>query len=358
MDRLRPRPPLLLRRSTLASHDRSGSLRRYLLGRLAFAPVFLFLLLTLLFILLRVMPGDPVSAALGDRISEAQLEARREAAGLNDPIVVQYGRYLAGVVTGNLGTPVTDPRTVTQIVFDLFPATFELTMFAMLVAVMVGVVVGAFGARHRDTPLDAGGRLFGILIYAAPVFWLGILAQLLFANRWRLLPSGNRISARISFDDPTGFYLLDAVLTRDMTFFVDALEHLVLPGMTLGLVISGVFIRMVRVNMLQTLRADYVEAAHARGVADRRVLFRHAFRNALVPVVTIMGLQFALLLGGAILTETTFSWPGLGQGLVEFINTRDYAAVQGIVTFFALLVVVVSVLIDLVNGVIDPRVRY
>ena len=337
---------------------RSGSLRSYVLTRLAFAPVFLFLLLTLLFVLLRVMPGDPVAAALGDRVSAEQLDVRREAAGLNDPILVQYGRYLAGVVQGDLGTPVTDPRSVTQIVLDRFPATFELTGLAMILAVVVGVVVGAVGARFRDGPFDVGGRLFGILIYAAPVFWLGILGQLLFANRWGLLPTGNRMSARISFDDPTGFYLLDGILTTDMQLFTTALRHLALPALTLGLVISGVFIRMVRVNMLQTLRADYVEAAHARGVGERKVLFRHAFKNALVPVITIMGLQFALLLGGAILTETTFSWPGLGTALVQFINARDYAAVQGIVTFFAVMVVFVSLLIDILNGLVDPRVRY
>lgn len=337
---------------------RGGSLRSYVLGRLAFAPIFLFLLLTLLFVLLRVMPGDPVTAALADRLPAEQLEIRRAQAGLNDPLMVQYGRYLADVARLDFGNAVTDPREVRQIVFDRFPATFELTMAAMVLAVGVGVVVGAVGARFRDGPLDIGGRLFGILIYAAPVFWLGIIAQLVFATNLGWLPTGNRISARISYDDPTGFFLLDGILTGDWTFFTTAIRHLIMPAVTLGLVISGVFIRMVRVNMLQTLRADYVEAAHGRGVAERRVLFRHAFKNALVPVVTIMGLQFALLLGGAILTETTFSWPGLGSALVEFINARDYAAVQGIVTFFALMVVVVSVLIDIVNGLIDPRVRY
>ena len=304
------------------------------------------------------MPGDPIAAALGDRLSPEQLDQRRAAAGLNDPILVQYGRYMVGVFQGDLGTPATDPRSVTQIVADLFPATFELTMFAMVVAVVIGIIVGALGARYRDGPLDVGGRVFGILIYAAPVFWLGILAQLLFANRWHLLPTGNRINARIAFEDPTGFYLIDGIITGNWEFWISALRHMVLPGMTLGLVISGVFIRMVRVNMLQTLRADYVEAAQARGVANRRVVFAHAFKNALVPVVTIMGLQFALLLGGAILTETTFSWPGLGQALVEFINTRDYAAVQGITTFFAVMVVLISLLIDIINGLLDPRVRY
>lgn len=340
------------------SRGASGSLRSYVLGRVAIVPVFLFILLTLLFLLLQVLPGDPVAASLGDRVSADQLEARRAAAGLNDPLLVQYGRYMADIVRGDFGTPYTDPRPVNQIVFDRFPATFELAAFAMLLAIVVGVGGGAIGARFRDGPIDVSGRLFGIVAYAAPVFWVGILAQLLFANRWGLLPSGNRIGARISFDDPTGFYLLDSVLTRDWALFTNALEHLILPGVTLGLVISGVFIRMVRVNMLQTLRADYVEAARARGVVERKVLFRHAFRNALVPVVTFMGLWFALLLSGAILTETTFSWPGLGSALVEFINARDYAAVQGIVTFFALFVVVVSLVIDIVNGLIDPRVRY
>jgi len=342
----------------VATRARSGSLRTYVLGRLAFAPVFLFLLLTLLFVLLRVMPGDPIAAALGDRISAEQLDARREAAGINDPLLVQYGRYMSGVIQGDLGTPVTDPRSVSEIVVDRFPATFELTMFAMLLAVVIGVLAGAVGARFRDGPLDVGGRLFAIMIYAAPVFWLGILAQLLFANRWGLLPTGNRMSARISYEAPTGFYMLDGFLTRDWTFLWTAFQHLLMPGLTLGLVISGVFIRMVRVNMLQTLRSDYVEAAHARGIGGRRVLFRHAFKNALVPVVTIMGLQFALLLGGAILTETTFSWPGLGTALVGFINRRDYVAVQGIVTFFAVMVVTVSLLIDIINGLLDPRVRY
>jgi len=342
----------------VAATSRSGSLRSYVLGRIAFAPVFLLILLTLLFVLLRVMPGDPVVAALGDRISADEIQQRREAVGLDDPILVQYGRYLADVARGDLGTPVTDPRPVTRIIADRFPATFELTMVALVLAVGIGVLGGALGARFRDGPLDVVVRLFAIVTYAAPVFWLGILAQLVFAVRWGILPTGNRMSSRIEFESPTGFYVLDGILTRDPELLVTALRHLVLPGMTLGLVISGVFVRMVRVNMLQTLRSDYVEAAHARGVSGPRVLFRHAFKNALVPVVTMMGLQFALLLGGAILTETTFSWPGLGTALVEFINTRDYVAVQGIVTFFAILVVGVSLLIDIINGLIDPRVRY
>jgi peptide/nickel transport system permease protein len=326
----------------------------------ALAPIFLFLLLTILFVLLRVVPGDPVSAALGGRLSEAQIDLRREQAGLNDPILVQYWDYLTGVVQGDFGNPVTDPRPVTTLIGDRFAATLELTLFAMLVAVVLGVVVGALAARFRDTSLDLGGRLFGIVAYAAPVFWTGILAQLLFANRLGWLPTGNRISARVNVAEveTTGLYLVDGLLHLDGDFFLTALQYLVLPGTTLGLLISGVFIRMVRVNMLQTLRSDYVESARARGVVERKVVFRHAFRNALIPVITIMGLQFALLLGGAILTETTFSWPGLGSALVDFINRRDFVAVQGIITFFAVVIIFLSLAIDIVNGLIDPRVRY
>ena len=340
-----------------APSGRSG-LGRYLLGRLALAPVFLFLLLTILFLLLRVLPGDPVAAALGGRVSAAQLEARREAAGLNVPMWQQYLEYMGGMLRGDFGQPITDPRSVGQLVGDLLPATIELTVFAMIVAVTVGVLVGSLGARFRDGPLDVAGRLFGVIIYAAPVFWLGILGQLIFSRWLGMLPSGNRISGRITPVDITGFYVLDGFLAGVPSFSWQAFRHLILPGVTLGLMLSGVFIRMVRVNMLQTLRADYVEAARARGVRDRPVLYRHAFRNALVPVVTVMGLQFALLLGGAILTETTFSWGGMGSALVNFINARDYVAVQGLVTVIAIMTVSISLLIDIANAFIDPRVRY
>jgi peptide/nickel transport system permease protein len=324
------------------------------------APIFLFFILSALFVLLRVVPGDPISASLGGRLSAEEIDSRREVLGLNESIGEQYFDYLSGVVTGDFGQTFNDPRPVTGIIADRFPATFELTLFAMFIAVIIGVVVGAFSARFRDGPLDVAGRLFGVAIYAAPVFWTGILAQLFFANYLGWFPSSRRLPATIDVGnlDITGFYLVDSLMRLDFSTFMTVLHHLAMPGITLGLLISGIFIRLVRVNMLQTLRADYVEAAHARGVPDRQVLFRHAFRNALIPVITIVGLQFALLLGGAILTEITFSWPGLGSVLVESLTNRDFAAVQGIVTFFAVIVVGLSLIIDIVNGLVDPRVRY
>ena len=341
-----------------AATSSGGSLRRYLVTRVLLTIPMLLILLTIVFLLLRVAPGDPIRATLGDRLSPEEIAVRSEALGFNDPLLVQYGRYLGGALTGDLGNPLTDRRTTVGVIRDTFPATLELTLFAMVVAVGVGVLVGAVSGRLRDTPFDVGGRLFGILIYAAPIFWLGLLAQLVFSLRLGWFPTGSRMTGFDAPRDITGLHVLDSILTLDWPALVTSLHHLVLPGTTLGLVIGGIFVRLVRVNMLQTLRSDYVEAARARGVGERKVLFRHAFKNALVPVVTIVGLQFALLLGGAILTERVFSWPGMGTAILRFLEARDYVGVQGIVTFFAVVVVIVSLLIDLVNGLVDPRIRY
>lgn len=335
-----------------------SSLRRYLLVRVALTVPMLFILLTVVFLLMRVAPGDPITATVGARLSPEEVETRREALGLTDPILVQYVRYLGDALTGDFGDPVTDRRSVLEIIADTAPATFELAVAGMLVAVTVGVIVGALSGRLRDTPFDIGGRIFGIVVYATPLFWLGLLVQLQFAVNWNWFPTGGRVSAFEAPPDYTGFYVLDSLIALNWTSLGSTLHHLVLPGLTLGLVIGGIFVRMVRVNMLQTLRADYVEAARARGVPERKVVFRHAFKNALVPIVTIMGLQFALLLGGAILTETVFSWPGVAAAIVDFIGARDYAAVQGLVTFIALVVVGTSLLIDVASGLVDPRVRY
>ena len=336
----------------------AGSLRTYVLIRLALAVPMVLILLTATFLLLRVAPGDPVLATLGGRVSPERAAEVRKNLGLDRPLVAQYGEYLTGVVRGDFGRAITTNRPIATTIGDRFPATLELTLAAMVVAIGVGVLIGALAARFRDTPFDVGGRLLGIVLYAAPIFWLGIMAQLLFSVKLGWLPTGGRTAA---FSEPrsiTHLYTLDAVLAGDSNAFWTSVKYLILPATTLGLVIGGIFIRLVRVNMLQTLKSDYVEAARARGISERAVLFRHAFKNATVPVVTIIGLQLALLLSGAVLTETTFTWPGLGLSLFQFLQNRDYPAVQGIVTFYALFVVVASVLIDLVSAWVDPRIRY
>lgn len=337
---------------------RRGSLSRYLLVRVLLTIPMLFILLTMIFMVLRVAPGNPVKAALGTRLPPEEIEKRIHALGYDDPLWLQYFHYLGGAFTGDFGDPITDRRDVPQIVLETAPATIELAVTAMIVAVIIGVLVGALAGRFRDTPFDLGGRLFGVIIYATPLFWLALLAQMLIAVQLGWLPSSGRIG---TFQDPeeiTGFYVIDSIITGNWAALQSTLLHLALPAITLGLVIGGTFVRLVRVNMLQTLRADYVEAARARGIPERRVVYRHAFRNALIPVITIMGLQFALLLGNATLTETVFTWPGIARALVQFIGARDYAAVQGIVTFIALVIVGISLLIDFINALIDPRVRY
>jgi len=336
------------------------SLRGYILTRLALAIPTVLILLTLVFLLMRVAPGDPITSALGGRVPSEELERRKEAAGLDKPLPEQYVEYLGDAFTLDLGTTINDDREVTSIIVENGSATLELTIAAFIVALAVGIPIGLLAGRYRDTSIDVGGRMFGIVVYAAPVFFTAFLAQLLFSNVLGWLPSSGRASPVVEFElnKVTHFYLLDTLFSGSWSNFWDVVRHLILPAVTLGLLVSGVLIRLVRVNLLQTMRGDYVEAARARGISERRVVVNHAFRNALVPVITVAGLQLAILLGGAVLTEQSFNWPGIGAELVRYLNERDYIAVQGIITIFALAVVVVSVLIDLINAFVDPRVRY
>jgi peptide/nickel transport system permease protein len=336
------------------------SLRRYILTRIALAIPTVLILLTMVFLLMRVAPGNPIQAALGGHVPQQQIDRRAAKAGYDRPILTQYVEYLGDALTLNLGNTLTDHTPVTQIITDNGSATLELTVSAFFVAVVVGVSIGLVAGRWRDTAWDVSGRMFGIVVYAAPVFFTGFLAQLVFADWLGWLPGSGRASPEVTatLSQHTHFYMLDSLINGDLNAFWDCFLHLILPAVTLGLLVSGVLIRLVRVNLMQTMRGDYVEAARARGVSERRVVLNHAFRNALVPVITVAGLQFALLLGGAILTEETFNWPGIGFQLVRYLNERDYIAVQGIITVFAIAVVIVSVIIDLVNAFVDPRVRY
>jgi peptide/nickel transport system permease protein len=337
---------------------RGGSLRRYVITRIALTIPMIAILLSFVFVILRVAPGDPIEAAYGQKLPPAQIVAIRHNLGLDRPLIVQYVTYLADVVHGDFGKSVVTQESIGSQISARYPATLELALVAMFVAIVVGVGLGSLAGRYRDTPVDLGGRLFGIVIYAAPIFWLGMMFQLLFSVKWHIFPSGGRTAAFAQPHHITGIYLLDSVLTWNWSAFWQALRYIALPALTLGLVIGGVLVRLVRVHMLQTLQSDYVEAARARGIPEWRVVMQHAFRNALIPVITITGLQFAALLGGAVLTETTFTWPGIGTLLVNYLDSRDYPGVQGVITFFALFVVLVSMLIDILNAYVDPRIRY
>jgi len=340
--------------------SKGTSLRKYALVRLALVLPMVFVLLTMVFLLMRVAPGDPISASLGGHAPQSQIDEIKAELGYDEPIWKQYVQYLGQIARGNLGTTVTDRRPVTDIVRDNGAATLELTFYAMIVALIVGVTFGLLAGRYRDTWIDGTGRLFGIVIYAMPVFFLGLLAQLFFGSYLGWLPTSDRASpiVQATMETHTGLYTVDSIINRDWPAFTDSVKHLVLPAVTLGLVTAGVFIRLIRVNVIRTMKDDYIEAARARGIDERSVVYQHAFRNALVPVITVVGLTVALLLSGAVLTETTFNWPGLGHTLVMYLQNRDYAAVQGLIVVFALIVVVASLVIDFVNAYIDPRIRY
>jgi peptide/nickel transport system permease protein len=336
------------------------SLKSYLITRIVLVVPMVLILLTFVFLLMRVAPGDPISAALGGHVPPAVIDQIKHRLGFDKPIWQQYVTYLANIFKGNFGTTITDQRPVSDIITVNGAATLELTFYAMLVAIVVGVFVGLVAGRFRDTPLDVGGRLFGIFIYAMPVFFIGLMAQLFFGSYLGWLPVSDRASpiTQATLVTHTNIYTIDAIIDRNWSALKDVVEHLILPAVTLGLVTAGVFIRLIRVNVIRTMKDDYVEAARARGIRERDVVYHHAFKNALVPVITVIGLTMAGLLGGAVLTETTFNWPGIGHELVLYLENRDYTAVQGIIVVFGLVVVVVSLVIDFINAFIDPRIRY
>lgn len=351
----------------------SRGLPAYIVQRLLLAVPMLLILVTFVFFLLHIAPGDPVTALAPPDAPEETLDRIRRDLGFDRPLWVQYVDYLGDLVRLDLGESYTARGvTVWSRIGATFPATLELTIAAMIVAVGVGISLGTLAGARRGGALDFLARFFGILVYSAPIFWLGLIAILLFSvipaenGAWWALPSGSRGetphwqwgSDAGGVAEPTKMNTVDSLVALDWSALGDNLQHLVLPAATLGLVIGGIFVRITRVNMLQTMRADYVDAARARGVPERIVVFRHALKNALIPVITIVGLTFALLLGGAVLTENVFNWPGLARELTRAIANRDYPLVQGITIFIGTIVIVVSLAIDLVNAAIDPRVRY
>ena len=339
-----------------------NALGRYIVVRFLLIIPTVFILVSMVFILMRTI-GDPITAALGGRLSADQLQVRIHAAGYDRNIFVQYFEYIGQVFTGNFGSTLSDNRPISEILTTYGGATLELAFYALIVAFIVGIPLGMLAAYLRDKWPDAVLRVFAILFYATPVFFAGLLLKLVFSVWLKWLPVSGRASTDTELnlqllDHPTGIYLIDAFRTGDLADLGNVLSHAVLPGIALGLLTAGVFLRLVRLNVIGTLGADYVDAARSRGVSELRLVRKHAYRPALVPIITVIGLQIALLLGGAVLTETTFEWKGLGFMLVQYLNARDFVAVQGIVALLAVIVAVTNFVVDVIAALIDPRVRY
>ncbi|WP_019175907.1 ABC transporter permease [Brevibacterium ravenspurgense] len=345
-----------------AAKSSGSGLGRYLLVRFLLIIPTVWILTTLVFFLMRVT-GDPITASLGGRLTKEQLAQRVAEAGYDRPLIVQYFEYMGNLLRGDFGTTVSDNRPVTQVLAQYGTATLELVLFSLVVAFLVGIPLGMIAAKYRDRAPDAVLRIFGILAYATPVFFIGLLLKLIFGVLWPVLPVAGRASGstEILLDGvvaPTRLYLIDALRIGDFAAVNDVLSHAVLPAIALGLITGGTFLRLVRTNLIGTLGAQYIESGRSRGVSEFRLTTRHAFRPALIPIITVMGMQIALMLAGAVLTETTFEWKGLGFQLFQYLQARDFVAVQGIVVMLAVIVAVTNFIVDIIVAFIDPRVRY
>ena len=313
----------------------------------------------LAFALIHLIPGDPVENLSGERgMDPARRERLLHQFGLDRPLPVQYGDYIGHVIKGDLGASLTTHEPVMQEFLTLFPATVELASFAMLLAVCIGLPAGIIAALRRNTVADYAVMGMSLTGYSMPIFWWALLLILLFSVQLGWTPVGGRIA--VDFDIPamSGFMLIDTVRAGDAAAFRSALSHLILPSIALGTIPLAVIARMTRSSMLEVLREDYVRTARAKGLPRWRVVLVHALRNALIPVITVIGLQVGLLLSGAILTETIFSWPGMGNWLIHGVQARDYPVVQGGILLIATIVISVNLIVDLLYGVVNPRIRH
>ena len=310
------------------------------------------------FFMVRAIPGDPAQLLLGQQATEEQVQQVRQNMGLDKPVIVQYGIFLADAVRGDLGDSIVTGRPVTTELLARLPATLELTAFAMLVAILVGVPVGVISAVKQYSLLDKFTSVLALIGISMPIFWLAMILIVIFFVNLGWLPFPGRLSTGYAVTSITGLVLVDSLLTFNFAAFWDGLKHLILPAIALGTIPMAVIMRMTRSSMLEVMGEDYVRTARAKGVVPWRVIFKHALRNAMLPTVTVIGLQAGLLMGGAVITEMIFSWPGVGQITAESVYRRDYAMTQGIVLYGATLFVLVNLLVDVLYAVLDPRVRY
>jgi peptide/nickel transport system permease protein len=310
------------------------------------------------FFMVRAIPGDPAQIMLGQQATQEQVQQIRENMGLDKPIFVQYGLFLKDALRGDLGDSIVTGRPVTTELLTRLPATLELTAFAMLIAILVGIPVGVISAVRQYSLLDKTTSVLALTGISMPIFWLAMILVVIFGVNLELLPFPGRLDPTTGITAITGLVLVDSLLTLNFAGFWDGLLHLIMPALALATIPMAVIMRMTRSSMLEVMNEDYVRTARAKGVVPWRVVFKHALRNAMLPTITVIGLQTGLLMGGAIITETIFSWPGIGLYTYNSISSRDYASIQGVVLYAALLFVLINLLVDILYAILDPRVRY
>jgi peptide/nickel transport system permease protein len=334
---------------------------KHILKRLALLIPTLFGVITLVFLMIALAPGDPARIMLGERANAEQVAQLRAELGLDKPLIQQYGIYLGRVVRLDLGKSIASGQKIASEIADRFPATIELAWYAMIFATVLGVLLGVTSAIKRNTWVDygtMGGALVGV---SMPVFWLGLVLIMVFSVWLDLLPTGGRMNIRYYFTPITNFYVIDGIIMwfREGTpkYLVSAIQHLVLPTIALGTIPLAIIARTTRSSMLEVLQQDYIKTARSAGIKEKRVIYRYALRNALLPVITVIGLQFGLLLSGAILTETVFSWPGIGRWIYIAIGARDFPAVQGGIIFISTFFVLINLAVDILYSVVNPKIR-
>lgn len=312
----------------------------------------------IVFLIMRVFSPDPAPIVLGQHATVEAANQWRAANGLDAPLYIQFFNFLKGAVTGDLGTSYYTKTSVSAEIFARFPATIELAIAAIIVASVFGILIGVISAVKKNSFFDHAGMFLALIGVSMPIFWLGILLIILFAGVWQILPSEGRINPLLQPTGGTGLYLIDTLWLGDMQAFIDALRHLILPALALGMYSMAIITRMTRSSMLETMNQDYIRTARAKGISEHKVISHHALRNAMIPVTTVIGLQLGSLLGGAVLTETVFSWPGIGSYTVQCILKSDFPVVQGVVLLIAVIFVLINLVVDIIYAFIDPRIKF
>jgi len=312
----------------------------------------------LIFLLMHIAPGDPVSLLLGDDATPADIERTRHEWGLDQPLIVQYWSFITHAVTGDFGKSLKFNESVTKLIAERLPATLELAFAALCVAIIIAIPLGVYSAIRHNSLLDHAGMSVALIGVSLPNFWLGIMLIYFLGGQLNLLPVAGRIEYGIDIRSITGLYLVDSLLTGNYEGFWSALQHLLMPAVTLGSALAAIVTRISRSSVLEVMRQDYVTTARAKGLSERMVIWRHILRNALITIVTILGLQLGALLNGSVITETVFSYPGIGDLLIQSISARDYKLTQVLILMFAVIYFVVNLLVDLLYSWIDPRIKF